>query len=161
MDEKKRHEIFQKVVDLISVLNISIITITVNKDIMKKKWKSGILKTSWTLLVEQFEQYLDRESSISITGYIRADKMGRDEMKNVSYVVEKFAKRGTYYQRSKHVDGNVEFLDSHKSNFIQLADVVAYVTHKHCKGDTHFQDWHDALTLQTYESHGGLPNHDI
>lgn len=47
INEKKQNEIFRNVVELISRLNVSIITVAIPKDIVGKKWKSGILKTAW------------------------------------------------------------------------------------------------------------------
>ena len=157
IDEKKQVEIFQSVVELISELNVSIITVVVPKDKVRDLWKSGILATSWTVLVEQFEQYLSQKRSDTNAGLVCADRMDPAEMKDAANMIAKFAKRGTYYQRSKHVVGCVDFLDSRESNFIQLADVVAYITHKYWKGDPQFRTWYEALKPKTYPKGGSSP----
>ena len=155
LGEEKRGEIFQSVVELISELDMSIITIVIPKDVVGKRWRSGILATSWTVLVEQFEQYLEQKRSTSNAGLVCADRMDPAEMKNAANAIAKFAKRGTYYQRSKHVAGCVDFLDSRGSNFIQLADVVAYITHKHRKGDPQFRNWYEVLKPKTNNTRSG------
>ena len=161
INEKKRNEIFQRSVELISRLNVSIITVVIPKDIVGGKWKSGILKTSWIMLVERFEQYLDCKRPTTNAGLICADMMGPGEKQNITSAIDKFAKRGTRYQPAKHVAGCVDFLDSDVNNFIQLADVVAYITHKYHKRDPQFQDWYETLKLKTYKTGYGSTQHDI
>ena len=152
INEKKQNEIFQSAVELIAHLNVSIITVVIPKDIVGKKWKSGILKTSWTMLVERFEQYLDHKKPTANAGLVCADMMGPGETKNIANAIDKFAKRGTRYQRPKHIAGCVDFLDSAESNFVQLADIVAYITHKYHKHDPQFQVWYETLESKTYKT---------
>lgn len=161
INENKQNEIFQRSVELISRLNVSIITVVIPKDIVGKKWKSGILKTSWTMLVEQFEQYLDCKRPTINAGLVCADMMGPGETQNITSAIDKFAKRGTRYQPAKHIAGCVDFLDSDENNFIQLADMVAYITHKYHKHDPKFQVWYETLEPKTYKTGYASAQHDL
>lgn len=113
------------------------------------------------MLVEQFEQYLDHKKPTTNAGLVCVDMMGPGEIKNIANAIGKFAKRGTHYQRAKHVVGCVDFLDSDENNFIQLADMVAYITHKYHKRDPQFRVWYETLASKTYKAAYGPTQHDL
>lgn len=102
------------------------------------------LSVGWSAMFRRFERLLD--SPGGELGLILADAGRKADEEAARVIVEKMG-RSRIGQASGYsgVLNGVIHRDSHLDIMIQLADVAAYVIHKHYRGDASFQRWFEAL----------------
>ncbi len=80
-----------------------------------------------------------------------SQKIPESEIKDI---VWRLVRIGSLWQQVEHVIEDPIFTKSHLRNLIQLADMIAYVIHKHYKGDPKFADWFEMLKPKMYQPNG-------
>ena len=156
LNRAKRNEIFSKIINIACKSKITIINVIIFKDMLKQNRSSAVMKSSWQRLTVRFEDFLNQNQTHTNDGLFFIDasqKVPETEIKNVilNEVRKKHSKLG-----SRHVVETPIFVDSFRWNLIQLADIIAYVVHKHYKKDAKFENWFQSLVPKIYNYDGKL-----
>ena len=153
----KKKEIFSKVLELICTSELRIINVIVLKDKLNKKYvEPKVMEYSWTSLVERFEHLLQTESEGTNNGLLFIDSDQKNFEKEIKDLIWGLVRNGSAAKRIDHVIEDPIFKKSHLRHLIQLADMVAYVIHKHYRGDTQFDNWFEGLKPKMYQPNGDL-----
>ena len=153
----KKKEIFSKILELICTSELQIINVIVLKDKLNKKYTTPkAMEYSWTILVERFEHLLRNESEETNNGLLFVDSDQKIPEQEIKDLIWKLVRRGSAMQRVDHVIEDPIFTKSHLRNLIQLADMIAYVIHKHYRGDAQFENWFEGLKHKMYQPGGDL-----
>ena len=148
----KKQEIFSKVLDLICNSEITLINIIIFKDLMKDRYPAPQpMEYSWTFLVERFEHFLKQHQEEPNNGLLFVDSSQKIPESEIKNVVWRLVRNGSYWQRVEYVIEDPIFTKSHLRNLIQLADMIAYVIHKHYRHDLQFKDWFEGLKPKMYQ----------
>ena len=142
---QQKRELFSRMVDAIASLRLDIIPVVVNKlSHGRQGARRRPLAVGWSAMFNRFERMLD--SAREESGLILSDAGNRDDERAARSIVEKMGR--TRMERAPNRAGvlnGVVFRDSRLDVMIQLADMVAYVVHKHCRKDVQFQGWFEAI----------------
>lgn len=121
----------------------------------------NLLKISWRLIIERFEQYL-ADQGCGECGSIIADASGRStEAKIRSLLQDVYV-----WQRKRRghpvlASTDIVFVDSLDEPLVQAADMAAYIMHKHCRGDDSFKRLFDALVTRIWQCDGKVEGFGI
>ena len=153
----KKQEIFSSILEFICNSNITLLDVIIFKDRMKDRYEiPQTLKYPWTFLVERFEHFLKQQEIETNNGLLFVDssqKVPESEIKNVIYGL---VRNGSVWQHVEHVIEDPIFTRSHLRNMIQLADMIAYVTHRCYRNDLKFKDLFEKLKPKMYQPNGKL-----
>ena len=158
VDITKKKEIFSAVVDIICKSEITIINVIIFKDRLKRRRESEIMKSSWSMLVSGFEKFLHKMSTPS-NGLIFIDSSEKDTNEKISRIIRNLV--GGSRRNNHLIFENPIFVESHMWNLIQLADMIAYIVHKHYKRDSKFEEWFNLLIPKMYHLNGKLLGYGI
>lgn len=154
-DQKQR--IFSEVLEIARLSDATLIGVVIYKDNLKDRYAvPRPMAHAWTLLVDQFENFLKRHSPGTNAGMLCIDASDKGTECNISALISKLVKNGTPFQSVDHVVENPLFVKSHLRGMIQLSDMIAYVVHRHHKGNSQFKAWFEDLFPKTYRPSGGL-----
>ena len=152
----KKEEIFSKVVDLACKSEITIISVIIFKDRLKRRYSSEVMKQSWTLLVGGFERFLKQKPIQTNNGLLFMDSSQKAPDAEIMNVVRRLVGGSSKRRDIHHTIENPIFVESHMWNLIQLADMIAYVIHRHYNEDPRFKKWFELLEPKMYHSGGKL-----
>lgn len=142
---QQKREIFSRMVDAIASLRLDIIPVVVNKlGHGRQGARRRPLAVGWSAMFNRFERMLD--SAREESGLILSDAGNRDDERAARSIVEKMGR--TRMERAPNRAGvlnGMVFRDSRLDVMIQLADMVAYVVHKHYRKDMQFQGWFEVI----------------
>lgn len=121
---KDNLNIIEKLVDVITTLDITIFCTVINKKLYKKKYGNNIIVDpylfAFAALYEKFNDFLTRHNQYGI--------MFCDELKNIEKSLEiLYPKLKT---DNKNIIEKTFYLDSKKNNFIQIADLCSFYINK-------------------------------
>ena len=154
----KKEEIFSMVVDLACKSEITIINVIIFKDRLRRRLPLEVMKRSWGMLVGGFEGFLHKMPTPN-NGLIFMDssqKVPETEIRRIIYRLVGGSRRNRH-----HVLENPIFVESHMWNLIQMADMIAYVVHRHYKKDLRFEKWFKLLVPKMYHSGNQLYGYGI
>ena len=158
----KKQEIFSKVLSLVCSSEITLLNVIIFKDLMKEQYATPkLMEYSWTFIIERFEHFLKRQPAETNNGLLFVDSSQKIPESEIKNVVCGLVRNGSYWQRVEHVIEDPIFTKSHLRNMIQLADMVAYVIHRHYRGDPRFKGWFDGLKPKMYQPGGVLSGFGI
>ena len=156
LDRAKRDEIFSKVVDVVRKSKITIINVIVFKDMLRQRRSSMAMKFSWQRLTVRFEDFLARDQAHANDGLFIIDASHKTPETEIRNIILNAVGRRRSRLGSSHVVEIPIFVDSFRWNLIQLADMIAYVVHKHYKKDSEFEGWFKSLVPKMHRSDGAL-----
>ena len=146
----KKEEIFSKVVDAACESDIAVVNVIVFKDMLEQRRSMTVMKSSWRRLTVRFEDFLKSFHANNGLFFIdSSQKTPETEIKNA--IVGGVRMRGRRLG-SRRVIENPIFVESHRWNLIQLADMIAYVVHRHYQKDPRFERWFELLESKMYPS---------
>ena len=142
---RQKRDIFSSMVNVIDSPRVGFIPVVVDKRGHKGRqgWRRP-LEVGWSAMFRRFECEL--RQSDGEYGLILADSgRGADE-EAARLVVERMG-RSRMGQTAGHVGvvNGVIHRDSGLDIMIQLADVAAYIIHRHYRGSPHFRHWFEAI----------------
>ncbi len=153
----KKQEIFSKILDLVCSSEVILISVIIFKDEMKNQYFTPQpLKYSWTFLVERFEHFLKQQQSETNNGLLFVDSSQKIPESEIKNIILKLVRDSSDQQQVEHVIEDPVFTPSHLRNLIQLADMIAYVVHRHYRHDPKFKDWFEGLKPKMYQPSGQL-----
>ncbi len=149
----KKQEILNALYKMINTLNITIISIVINKELLKSQYPSWkVIDTAWIYLIERFDKFL--ECNDEINGSIKIDKSTHRSQRCIFDVIDDVRKNGTDFQRRACID-NIQFVDSSGVEGIQIADAVAYCSLMHAKNNNAFEDYWNLIKSKIRQSSDG------
>ena len=152
----KKEEIFSRVVDMACESKITIINLIVFKDMLRRRLSSAVMKSSWRRLTVRFEDFLKQDPLHADDGLFFIDSSQKTpEMEIKGAILAEVRRRGGRLG-SRRVIENPIFVESHRWNLIQLADMIAYVVHKHYRKDSRFEGWFKSLKPKMHRSDGRI-----
>ena len=147
----KKQEIFANVLDLICNSRLTLLDVVIFKDRMNRIYNAPQpMRYSWTFLVERFEHFLRQRPKNTNNGLIFMDSSEKTSESEIKNIVMDVVRNENSQQRVEHVIEDIIFTKSHLRNMIQLADIVAYITHKHYRHDLKFKVWFEKMTSKMY-----------
>lgn len=155
----KKEEIFSRIVEAACGHDITIINTVIFKDRLTNRRSSEVMRRSWSMLVGGFEGFLHKMPAQTNNGLIFMDSSQRVSEEDTRRIVRRLA--GGRRRDSHHVLETPIFVESHMWNLIQLADMIAYVVHRHYKKDPRFEKWFESLVPKMYHSGGKLYGHGM
>ena len=151
----KKQEIFSKIVDFICKSDVTLVNVIIFKDRMRDKYMSPLpMKYSWIFMTERFEHFLNKKPPTTNNGLIFMDSSQKTPESEIKDVIWNLVRNGSPWQNISHVIEDPIFTRSHLRNLIQLADMVAYIVHRHYKGDLRFKGWFKSLECKMYHHNG-------
>lgn len=142
---RQKQGIFSGMIDVVASSQLGLIPVAVDR---LRHGRQGTgrwpLAAAWYAMFRRFERMLDRPGGEY--GLILADAGRAGDEKAARAIVEKMT--STRMERSPNSAGvlnGVIYRDSRLDIMIQLADMVAYVVHKHHREDARFQGWFEAI----------------
>ena len=153
---KKKKEIFSKIVDLVCGLEITIVSVVIFKDKLTRRSSPEVMKRSWRLLIDAFEGFLRQKQVQTNSGLLYMDSSQKIPESEIRNFVRGWVRGGGNRRHIHHVLEDLIFVESHMRNLIQLADMIAYVMHKHYKNDSRFERWFKSLEPKMHHSGGRL-----
>lgn len=154
----KKEKIFSKVIEVACKSEITVINVIIFKDHLMRRRPSEVMKHSWRLLVSGFDGYLHKMPTPN-NGLIFMDSSQRIPEGEIRRIMHKLV--GGSRRNRHHVLENPIFVESHMWNLVQLADMIAYVMHRHCKKDPRFEKWFKLLLPKMYHSGSQLYGYGI
>ena len=139
----QKREIFSLMADVVADPRLNIIPVVVNKlDSGRQKPRRWPLAVGWSSMFKRFERMLVRTES----GLILADEGGSDDKNAARAIVEKMGRaRMERTPNRAGVMNGVIFRDSRLDVMIQMADMAAYIVHKHYRKDDRFRGWFETI----------------
>lgn len=156
LNHAKKDEIFSRIVDIVCKSEITIINVIIFKDMLRQRRSPTVMKSSWRRLTVRFEDFLDQNQTHTNDGLFLIDVSQKTPEKEIKNVILSEVRRRSSGLGSRHVVETPIFVDSLRWNLIQLADMIAYVVHKHYKKDLKFERWFKSLDPKMYRSDGEL-----
>lgn len=142
---QQRQEIFSSMVDVIARSRLDIIPVAVDRvryGIQNTRRRP--LAVGWSTMFRRFERMLDIPGGEY--GLILADAGRAGDERTARAIVEKMARsRMEQTPNCAGVLDGVIYRDSRLDIMIQLADIVAYIMHRHYRKDAHFEGWFEAI----------------
>ncbi len=155
LDFVKKQEIFSKVVDFVCESKLVLIGVVMLKDRIKDAYANPeVMEWSWSLMTECFERFLKQQEPKTNSGLFLVDSSQKIPESEIRGAIWRRVREGGSRQSIDHVVANSIFVKSNLENLIQLADMIAYITHKHYRDDPQFKGWFERLHLQMYRSGG-------
>ncbi|MCE2498862.1 MAG: DUF3800 domain-containing protein [Nitrosopumilaceae archaeon] len=152
----KKEEIFSRVVETACESEIVIINVIVFKDRLGRRLSSAVMKSSWRRLTGRFEYFLRQRPNRADDGLFFIDSSQKTPQTEIENAILGEVRRRGNRLGSRHVIENPIFVESDRWNLIQLADMVAYVVHRHCRKDARFERWFKLLEPKMYHSGGRI-----
>ena len=153
LNRAKKDEIFSRVVDIACKSEIVLVNVIVFKDMLKQRRSHAVMKYSWRRLVIRFENFLERNQIPINDGLFFIDSSHKNPDTEIKNLISSQVQRGKNNRLGdSHVIENPIFVESFRWNMIQLADMIAYVIHKHYKKDPMFAKWFKLLNSKMYRS---------
>lgn len=139
----KKQILLDELYNMISGLDITIISIAINKKLLKSTYPDyDVLKIAWIYLIERFDKFLEDNFDVNTTGDIKIDKSSIKIENDIFNIITDLKKTRTQFQRKASVD-KIMFVDSSGVIGIQIADAVAYCSMMHVnnkKGPKNYWD---------------------
>lgn len=156
----KKREIFSRAADLVCVPGVTLISAVVDKDRMADLYGApDPTEYSWTLVMERFEHFLKSRPGED-RGRIIMDSSREGSESEIRGTVSRLARRGSRSQRIEHVMEDVTFVQSHRQNMIQLADMAAYVVHR-SYADPSFRELFERMRPGMYQPAGSPEGYGV
>ena len=156
LNDSKKEEIFSRVIDAACESEITIINVIIFKDRITPKRSLAVTKYSWMLLMGRFERFLRQKRNVDNNGLLFIDSSPKASEAEIKETIWRLARIDGSRRDILHVIEDPTFVESHKRNLIQLADMIAYVVHKHYRADPMFEKWFESLKPKMYHSNGKL-----
>lgn len=156
LDRAKRNEIFSKIIDIACKSKITIINVIIFKDLLRQRRSPMVMKFSWRRLTVRFEDFLAQDQTHTNDGLFLIDASQKTPETEIKTIILNAVGRWKSKIGSSHVIETPIFVDSFRWNLIQLADMIAYVIHRHYKKDSEFERWFKLLDSKMYRSNGVL-----
>ena len=142
---QQKQDIFSSMVDVIARSRLDVIPVAVDRvryGIQNTRRRP--LAVGWSTMFRRFERMLDIPGGEY--GLILADAGRAGDEKAARVIVEKMARArmGQSPNCAGVLDG-VIYRDSRLDIMIQMADIVAYIMHRHYRKDAHFEDWFESI----------------
>ena len=148
----KKRDIFSRVVDAACESNITIVNVIIFKDVLEQRRSLVVMKSSWRRLTVRFESFLRQKSFYTNDGLFFIDSSQKTpEAEIKSTILEEIRRRGGHLGSYRVIENPI-FVESHRWNLIQLADMIAYVVHKYYRKDSNFERWFKILKPKMYHS---------
>ena len=142
----KKREVFSRVLDLVCKSKITLIDTVISKDEMRARYEvPRFIEYSWMFILERFEGFLKLQSERTNNGLIFVDSSQKVPESEIKNIIRRMVREGSPQQQVDHVIEDPIFVESHRRNLIQVADMIAYVVYKHHKGDPQFREWFEML----------------
>lgn len=141
----QKREIFSLMANVIADPRLNVIPVVVDKlDRGRQKPRRWPLAVGWSSMFKRFGRMLDRTGEES--GLILADAGDRNDENTARAVVERMG-RARMERAPNHagVLNGVIFRDSRLDVMIQMADMAAYIVHKHYRKDDRFRGWFETI----------------
>lgn len=148
----KKEEIFSRVVNVACESKITVINVIIFKDMLEQRRSSAVMKSSWQRLTARFEDFLRHKMLYSDDGLLFVDSSQKVPETEIKEAVLAEIRRKNSQLGSHRVIENPIFVESHRWNLIQLADMIAYITHRAYKKDPRFKRWFQLLQPKMYHS---------
>lgn len=157
-DEKLK--VFARTVQAIKESEVVLVNTIIRKDRLPPSQRD-LLKLSWMMITEHFEQYLAYRGD-GEHGMIIADASGRGtEVKIKNLLTNMPIGMGCRWGRRDLVSKDVNFVNSLDEPLVQAADMAAYITHKSCGGNALFKGLFVALVPCMWHHNGNLKGFGI
>ena len=155
---EKKKEIFSRIVDNACESKITIINVIIFKDMLKnmQNASSEVMRQSWLRLTERFESFLKQKRVPADNGLFFIDASSRRPDCEIRNTIHSIVRKGGMRRGIQHVIEDPIFVESRMRNLIQLADMVAYVVHKHYTNNPMFDKWFQSLVPKMYHHNGKL-----
>lgn len=155
IDFEEKTEIFSRVLEFISGSGITLICVVIDKHkLADKRQTSEVLGYSWKFLVERFERFLRQRPPDTNHGMLFSDSNQKATESRVRHIIIDLMKRGDRFPSIDHLIEHPIFVKSSTRNMIQIADMVSYVVHRHCKNHPPFNDWFSMIESNLYRHKG-------
>jgi hypothetical protein len=135
----EKDKLLDNLYKMISDLPILIITIVIDKELLKQEkpsWK--IFKTAWTILITRFDQYLESLNN-GEKGQVKIDRSTTEQRQELERIMSDMRQNKKKWQRIDNIEGDPAFAISHGTEGIQVADAIAYCTSKYLGDNAHFR----------------------
>ena len=142
---QQKQEIFSSMVNVVARARLDVIPVAVDRV------RHGIQNTGrrplavgWSTMFRRFERMLDIPGGEY--GLILADAGRAGDERTARAIVEKMAR--SRMEQSPNCAGvldGVIYRDSRLDIMVQLADIVAYIMHRHYRKDAHFEGWFESI----------------
>lgn len=152
----KKKEIFSRVVDAACKSAITIVGVVVFKDALEQRRSSVVMKSSWRRLTSRFESFLKQNPLHADDGLFFIDSSQKTPEAEIKGTILAEVRRRGGRLGTHRVIENPLFVASHRWGLIQLADMIAYVVHRHYRQDSRFEEWFQSLEPKMYRSGGRL-----
>ena len=142
---QQKQEVFSRMVCVLADPRLNIIPVVVDKfNHGQQRPKRRPLLVGWSAMFRRFEHMLNHSGEER--GLILADAGNMDDERATRSIVEKMgrARMERAPNRAGILNG-VIFRDSRLDIMIQLADMAAYVVHKHYRKNAHFRGWFESI----------------
>ena len=157
MNQAKKLGIFSRTANLAHRSDITIVSVVMLKDKMKGKYRSPtVTEYSWLFVTERFEHFLVQKPKGTNNGLLFIDASQKNPESDIRRAVRKAINEGGIWKDIDHIIEQPIFVESHTSDLIQLADMIAYVVLKHYKGDSRFEESFEMLKSKMYRVDGEL-----
>lgn len=157
LSHAKKLDIFSRTVNLARWSNITIVCVVMFKDKMAAKYRSPVVtEYSWMFVTERLEHFLVQKPEGTNNGLLFIDASHKNPELEIRKAVRNAIKDGGIGKVIDHIIEEPIFVESHTHNLIQLADMIAYVIHKHYKGDSKFEGLFEMLKSKMYRADGNL-----
>lgn len=159
-DQGKKLEIFARTSQAIAESGSVLLNVIAWKNRISSGQRS-LLGPPRRLLTERFDQYLATCGS-GEAGSIVADASSRGAETKIGDVAQKACNGiGRCKSRPSLVLKDIRFVDSLSEPLVQAADTVAYIIHKHCRGDGLLGRWFNALAPCMWQHDGRIKGFGI
>ena len=147
----KKEKIFSQIVNFVCNSEIDLISIIFFKDMVRKQYsKPVVMKYSWGFLIERFDYFLKQQPEGTNNGLIVVDSSEKTTESEIKNIISKITKSKSYYRNVTNIIKFPIFEESHLYDLIQLTDMIAYIIHKHYRGDPKFSNWFEGLRKKMY-----------
>lgn len=159
-DTDEKLKVFARSVRAIQESKAVLVSVIIRKDRLTSGHRD-LLKLSWMMITERFEQYLANHGD-GEHGVIIADASGRGtESKIANLMLDMSIGMGRRRGRPTLVSTDVDFVNSLDEPLVQAADMAAYITHKSYRGYALFKGLFDALVPCMWQHNGKLEGFGI
>ena len=140
----QKREIFSLMTNVVADPRLNVIPVVVDKAGRGRQKPRWPLAVGWSSMFKRFERMLDR--TVEESGLILADAGGGNDEDAARAVVERMGRaRMERAPNRAGVMNRVIFRDSRLDVMIQMADMAAYIVHKHYRKDDRFRGWFETI----------------
>ena len=151
----KKEEIFSRVVDAACKSAITVVSVVVFKDVLEQRRSSAVMKSSWRRLTSRFESFLKQNPLHADDGLFFIDSSQKTPETEIKGIILAEVRRRGGRLGTRRVIENPLFVASHRWGLIQLADMIAYVVHRHYRQDSRFEEWFQSLEPKMHRPAAG------